>query len=173
MSERTFLSFQELFSKRLKGEEILLLDSLGNLSRGQGKPDVVFVSYELMFKCLENLDFRQKFFAFIDGSDFVQGSWAGIESEVAKELITKTKHFCHGGGVHAITLATYVFAQMLRHVKGIDAHIELQKRKEWMPRKFFYQRGCHDKSFLVVLLQIQIDMAQNVSRFYPAELTVL
>ena len=39
--------------------------------------------------------------------------------------------FSHGGGLHAIPIATYVFAQILRSIKSIDAHIELQKEKNW------------------------------------------
>ena len=49
----------------------------------------------------------------------------------AQELIKIPDLFSHGGGVHAITIGTYVFAQILRKVKDIDAHIQLQKNKEW------------------------------------------
>ena len=33
--------------------------------------------------------------------------------------------------LHAIPIATYVFAQILRSIKSIDAHIELQREKSW------------------------------------------
>ena len=131
LSNNTFRAFEKVFRDFFKDQEILLIDQLGNLIEGEGKPEVVFASYEIMFKCLNDQDYRKKIFSLVDGCEFIQGSWAGIESKVTQDLITRTKYFSHGGGVHAITLATYVFAQMLRHVKGIDAHIELQKKKEW------------------------------------------
>ena len=131
LSNNTFRAFEKVFRDFFKDHEILLLDQLGNLIEGEGKPEVVFASYEIMFKCLNDQDYRKKIFSLVDGCEFIQGSWAGIESKVTQDLINRTKYFSHGGGVHAITLATYVFAQMLRHVKGIDAHIELQKKKEW------------------------------------------
>jgi len=133
ISEFTFKAFKKLFNDSLKSHELILIDSSGSLVRGQGKPDITFASYEVMFKCLNDGAYKKRFFSLIDGSDFIQGSWAGVESEVAQELIRRTRNFSHGGGLHAITLATYVFAQMLRHVKGIDAHIELQRQKKWKP----------------------------------------
>ena len=75
--------------------------------------------------------YKNNFLELIDGCKFIQASWAGIESEAAQELIKIPDLFSHGGGVHAITIGTYVFAQILRKVKDIDAHIELQKNKEW------------------------------------------
>ena len=133
LSNNTFRAFEKVFRDFFKDQEILLLDQLGNLIDGEGKPEVVFASYEIMFKCLHDQDYRKKIFSLVDGCEFIQGSWAGIESKVTQDLIKRTKYFSHGGGVHAITLATYVFAQMLRHVKGIDAHIELQRQKKWKP----------------------------------------
>ena len=46
-------------------------------------------------------------------------------------MIKHAKIFSHGGGLHAIPIATYVFAQILRSIKSVDAHIELQKQKSW------------------------------------------
>lgn len=84
-----------------------------------------------MFKMLGDPVYKNNFLELIDGCKFIQASWAGIESEAAQELIKIPDLFSHGGGVHAITIGTYVFAQILRKVKDIDAHIELQKNKEW------------------------------------------
>jgi phosphoglycerate dehydrogenase-like enzyme len=84
-----------------------------------------------MFKMLRDPVYKNNFLKLIDGCSFIQASWAGIESEEAQELIKIPDLFSHGGGVHAITIGTYVFAQILRKVKDIDAHIELQKNKEW------------------------------------------
>ena len=131
VSEFIFQSFQDLLIKSLKGHDILLIDKSGALPSGSEKPQVVFASYEVMFKCLHDEVYRNKFLSLISGIEFVQGSWAGIESEVAQQIISSAKKFSHGGGLHAIPLANYVFSQMLRHVKGIDEHIELQKNKEW------------------------------------------
>jgi phosphoglycerate dehydrogenase-like enzyme len=131
ISELTFNSFEDVFNESLIKEDILLLNREGNLAKGEGHPEVVFVSYEIMFKMLRDPVYKNNFLKLIDGCSFIQASWAGIESEEAKELIKIPDLFSHGGGVHAITIGTYVFAQILRKVKDIDAHIELQKNKEW------------------------------------------
>jgi phosphoglycerate dehydrogenase-like enzyme len=131
ISELTFNSFEDVFNESLIKEDILLLNREGNLAKGEGHPEVVFVSYEIMFKMLRAPVYKNNFLKLIDGCSFIQASWAGIESEEAKELIKIPDLFSHGGGVHAITIGTYVFAQILRKVKDIDAHIELQKNKEW------------------------------------------
>ena len=131
ISELTFNSFEDVFNESLLKDDILLLNREGKLSRGEGHPEVVFVSYEIMFKMLRDPVYKNNFLELIDGCKFIQASWAGIESEAAQELIKIPDLFSHGGGVHAITIGTYVFAQILRKVKDIDAHIELQKNKEW------------------------------------------
>jgi phosphoglycerate dehydrogenase-like enzyme len=131
ISELTFNSFEDVFNESLIKEDILLLNREGKLSKGEGHPEVVFISYEIMFKMLRDPVYKNNFLKLIDGCSFIQASWAGIESEEAKELIKIPDLFSHGGGVHAITIGTYVFAQILRKVKDIDAHIELQKNKEW------------------------------------------
>ena len=131
ISELTFNSFEDVFNESLIKEDILLLNREGKLSKGEGHPEVVFVSYEIMFKMLRDPVYKNNFLKLIDGCSFIQASWAGIESEEAQELIKIPDLFSHGGGVHAITIGTYVFAQILRKVKDIDAHIELQKNKEW------------------------------------------
>ena len=131
ISELTFNSFEDVFNESLIKEDILLLNREGKLSKGEGHPEVVFISYEIMFKMLRDPVYKNNFLKLIDGCSFIQASWAGIESEEAQELIKIPDLFSHGGGVHAITIGTYVFAQILRKVKDIDAHIELQKNKEW------------------------------------------
>ena len=131
ISELTFNSFEDVFNESLIKEDILLLNREGKLARGEGHPEVVFVSYEIMFKMLRDSAYKNNFLKLIDGCKFIQASWAGIESEAAQELIKIPDLFSHGGGVHAITIGTYVFAQILRKVKDIDAHIQLQKNKEW------------------------------------------
>ena len=131
ISELTFNSFEDVFNESLIKEDILLLNREGKLAKGEGHPEVVFVSYEIMFKMLRDPVYKNNFLELIDGCKFIQASWAGIESEEAQELIKIPDLFSHGGGVHAITIGTYVFAQILRKVKDIDAHIQLQKNKEW------------------------------------------
>ena len=131
ISKSTYDSFKSDFDNNCQGDEFILLDSEGEIVSGEGKPDVAFISYELMFKSLRSEDFFQKYLDLINGSSFVQGSWAGIETKEAQELIKNSQSFCHGGGIHAIPIATYVFAQMLRSIKSIDEHIDLQKNKDW------------------------------------------
>ena len=131
LSEFTYKSFEELLEKNFKNDEFILIDSEANITSGEGKPDIALVSYELMFKALKSESFFERYLALIDGCSFVQGSWAGTESPQAQALISHAKIFSHGGGLHAIPIATYVFAQILRSIKSIDAHIELQREKSW------------------------------------------
>ena len=131
LSEFTYKSFEELLEKNFKNDEFILIDSEANITSGEGKPDIALVSYELMFKALKSESFFERYLALINESSFVQGSWAGTESPQAQALISHAKIFSHGGGLHAIPIATYVFAQILRSIKSIDAHIELQREKSW------------------------------------------
>ena len=131
ISKSTYNSFKSDFDNNCQGDEFILLDSDGEIDSGDGRPDIAFISYELMFKSIKSKEFFNKYLDLINGSSFVQGSWAGIESKEAQELIKNSKSFCHGGGIHAIPIATYVFAQMLRSIKSIDEHIHLQKNKDW------------------------------------------
>ena len=131
LSEFTYNSFEELFEKNFKNDDFILIDSEANITAGEGKPDIALVSYELMFKALKSESFFERYLALIDECSFVQGSWAGTESPQAQALISHAKIFSHGGGLHAIPIATYVFAQILRSIKSIDAHIELQREKSW------------------------------------------
>ena len=131
LSEFTYKSFEELLEKNFTNDEFILIDSEANITSGEGKPDIALVSYELMFKALKSESFFERYLALIDGCSFVQGSWAGTESPQAQALISHAKIFSHGGGLHAIPIATYVFAQILRSIKSIDAHIELQREKSW------------------------------------------
>ena len=131
ISEFTYKSFEELLENNFKNDEFILIDSEANITSGEGRPDIALVSYELMFKALKSESFFERYLALIDGCSFVQGSWAGTESPQAQALISHAKIFSHGGGLHAIPIATYVFAQILRSIKSIDAHIELQREKSW------------------------------------------
>ena len=131
LSEFTYKAFKELIDSNFLGFDLLLIDSEANIVQGEGKPDIALVSYELMFKALKSEVFFERYLSLIDGCSYVQGSWAGIETPQAQKLISHSKIFSHGGGLHAIPIATYVFAQILRSIKSIDSHIELQKQKNW------------------------------------------
>ena len=131
VSEFTYKTFESILKENFPDDEFLLIDSEANIIRGEGKPDVALVSYELMFKALKSDTFFTKYLELINGCEYLQGSWAGIETSQAQALISNSKIFSHGGGIHAIPIATYVFAQMLRSIKSIDEHIELQKQKNW------------------------------------------
>ena len=131
LSEFTYEAFEGLLNENFKNDEFILIDSEANIIHGEGKPDAALVSYELMFKALKSEDFFEKYLSLIDGCSYVQGSWAGIETPQAQALIDRAEVFSHGGGLHAIPIATYIFAQILRSIKSIDAHIALQKEKNW------------------------------------------
>ena len=133
ISEFIYKESEPFFKKLLLGHEILLIDSSGKLIQGDGRPQAAFVSYDIMAKCIRKKGFSDNFLSLIIGCDFVQGSWAGVESEVAQELIKCSNYFSHAGGVHAIPIASYVFAQMLRQVKGMDIHNKQQKDLLWKP----------------------------------------
>ena len=131
LSEFTYNAFEDVLNENFKNDEFILIDSEANIIHGEGKPDAALVSYELMFKALKSEDFFNKYLSLIDGCSYVQGSWAGIETSQAQALIDHSEVFSHGGGLHAIPIATYIFAQILRSIKSIDAHIALQKEKNW------------------------------------------
>ena len=131
ISQSTYDSFKSDFEENCKGDEFILFDSEGVITSGQGKPDIAFISYEIMFKSLGSEEYFNKYLELLKGCSFVQGSWAGIETKEAQMLIDNSQSFCHGGGIHAIPIAAYVFAQMLRSIKSIDEHINLQKNKNW------------------------------------------
>ena len=131
LSEFTFNSFEDILIEAFINDEFLLIDSDANILQGEGKPDIALVSYELMFKALKSEDFFRRYLSLIEGCSYLQGSWAGIETPQAQALIENSKIFSHGGGIHAIPIATYVFAQILRTIKSIDAHIDMQRNKEW------------------------------------------
>ena len=131
LSEFTYNAFEDVLNENFKNDEFILIDSEANIIHGEGKPDAALVSYELMFKALKSEDFFEKYLSLIDGCSYVQGSWAGIETPQAQALIDRAEVFSHGGGLHAIPIATYIFAQILRSIKSIDAHIALQKEKNW------------------------------------------
>ena len=131
VSEFTYETFEEILEKNFSNEEFILINSEGEITKGEGKPDIALVSYEIMFKSLKSEKFFENYLKLIDGCKYVQGSWAGIESPQAQSLIEHSEIFSHGGGIHAIPIANYVFAQMLRSIKSIDDHIELQQQKKW------------------------------------------
>ena len=131
VSEFTYETFEEILEKNFSNEEFILINSEGEITKGEGKPDIALVSYEIMFKSLKSENFFENYLNLIDGCKYVQGSWAGIESPQAQSLIEHSEIFSHGGGIHAIPIANYVFAQMLRSIKSIDDHIELQQQKKW------------------------------------------
>jgi len=54
ISESTFNSFKDTFDEALSEDEILLLNREGKLFQGTGVPEVIFVSYEIMFKMLKD-----------------------------------------------------------------------------------------------------------------------
>ena len=133
ISEFIYKESESFFNQLLLEHEILLIDSSGNLLQGAGKPQVAFVSYDIMAKCIRQSGYSENFLPLMKGCDFIQGSWAGVESEVAQELIKCSNNFSYAGGVHAIPIASYVFTQMLRHVKGLDIHNKQQKDLLWKP----------------------------------------
>ena len=141
LSEFTYEAFKDLLSENFKNDEFILIDSEANIISGEGKPDAALVSYELMFKALKSEDFFEKYLSLIEGCSYVQGSWAGIETPQAQALIDRAEVFSHGGGLHAIPIATYIFAQILRSIKSIDAHIALQKEKNCVEQKQKSQFG--------------------------------
>ena len=54
VSEFTYKTFESILKENFPDDEFLLIDSEANIIRGEGKPDVALVSYELMFKALKS-----------------------------------------------------------------------------------------------------------------------
>ena len=67
ISELTFNSFEDVFNESLLKEDILLINREGKLARGEGHPEVVFISYEIMFKMLRDSAYKYNFLKLIDG----------------------------------------------------------------------------------------------------------
>ena len=53
-------TFKSDFDRTFQGDDFILLDSEGEIASGEGKPDVAFISYELMFKSLRSEEFFHK-----------------------------------------------------------------------------------------------------------------
>ncbi len=73
ISKSTYDSFKSDFDTNCHGDEFILLDSDGEIASGDGRPDIAFISYELMFKSLRSKEFFKKYLELIDGCSFVQG----------------------------------------------------------------------------------------------------
>ena len=69
ISELTYNSFQELLDESLSLDDILLVNREGKLSRGEGHPEVVFVSYEIMFKILRDPAYKDCLLYTSDAAD--------------------------------------------------------------------------------------------------------
>ena len=63
--------------------------------------------------------------------DFIQTGYAGTDSPLIQNILKTNARVANASGIHAIPIANYVFAQMLRWTKRIDKHIELQKNTNW------------------------------------------
>ena len=63
--------------------------------------------------------------------DFIQTGYAGTDSPLIQTILKTEAQVANASGIHAIPIANYVLAQMLRWTKRIDKHIELQKNTNW------------------------------------------
>ena len=95
ISEFTYTAFKERLNKDLAGHSIVLIDEKGMLKESV-QPDALFLSYEVMFKALADEEYKLNLMNALESCTFVQGSWAGTESEFAQEIISKVKTFSIG-----------------------------------------------------------------------------
>ena len=96
--------------------------------------DAFFLSYEFMFAVRDNPYLSEPLINLSKRMKFIQTGFAGMDSPVSQALLRETNaSLSNASGIHAIPIAHYVFAQMLRWNKRIDQHSELQKMKQWTP----------------------------------------
>ena len=95
------------------------------------KCDVFFLTYEFMFAADLNLAIAEPLIELCEQMNFIQTGYAGTDSPLIQNILKTNARVANASGIHAIPIANYVFAQMLRWTKRIDKHIELQKNTNW------------------------------------------
>ena len=95
------------------------------------KCDVFFLTYEFMFAADLNPAIAKPLIKLCEQMNFIQTGYAGTDSPLIQNILKTNARVANASGIHAIPIANYVFAQMLRWTKRIDKHIELQKNTNW------------------------------------------
>ena len=93
--------------------------------------DVFFLTYEFMFAAEANQELIEPLLNLCKQMDFIQTGYAGTDSNLNQSIMKNSSKISNASGIHAIPIANYVFAQMLRWNKRIDKHIELQNNVSW------------------------------------------
>jgi phosphoglycerate dehydrogenase-like enzyme len=93
--------------------------------------DVFFLTYEFMFAAEANPRLEEPLLNLCKQMDFIQTGYAGTDSTLIQSIMKYSSKISNASGIHAIPIANYVFAQMLRWNKRIDKHIELQNNTSW------------------------------------------
>ena len=93
--------------------------------------DVFFLTYEFMFAAEANQELIEPLLNLCKQMDFIQTGYAGTDSNLIQSIMKNSSKISNASGIHAIPIANYVFAQMLRWNKRIDKHIELQNNVSW------------------------------------------
>jgi len=95
------------------------------------KCDVFYLTYEFMFAVDLNPEFAEPLINLCKQMQFIQTGYAGTDSPLIQEILSTNAKVANASGIHAIPIANYVLAQMLRWTKRIDKHIELQNNSIW------------------------------------------
>ena len=93
--------------------------------------DVFFLTYEFMFAAALDDSLTDPLINLCQQMQFIQIGYAGTDSPLIQSILKTNAKVTNASGVHAIPIANYVLAQMLRWTKRIDKHIELQAEKSW------------------------------------------
>lgn len=99
--------------------------------RNIDKCDVFYLTYEFMFAVDLNPKLTEPLINLCSQVRFIQTGYAGTDSPLIQTILKNDAQVANASGIHAIPIANYVMAQMLRWTKRIDKHIELQKNTNW------------------------------------------
>ena len=93
--------------------------------------NIFFLTYEFMFAAELNPAIETPLLKLCEQMDFIQTGYAGTDSLLIQNILKTKAKVANASGIHAIPIANYVLAQMLRWNKRIDKHIDLQSHASW------------------------------------------
>ena len=126
--------YADAITEAAPGAEIVPLNERGEPVEHTGRtPDVLLVTYDFFLSYRENPVIADNLQKLASSCQWVQAGSAGADDPLMRRMHAVAKRYCNAAGVHAVPIAQYVFAQLLRWYRRIDAHAELQKKRQWAP----------------------------------------
>lgn len=126
----------------LPGAKLLLLDENGAPVDGDQQSaglsadfssDSLLVSYDLFLSSRDNPAIGDNLVALARQCAWVQAGSAGADDPLLQRIRASAKRYCNAAGVHAVPIAQYVFAQLLRWHRRLDLHAAQQRDRQWRP----------------------------------------